>query len=112
MIGLLRKDLYMTAAYCRTFLLILAVFLCVGFVNEENSFFVIYPMIIGMMLPVSILSYDERFKWNLACDAAVENAISGLNRNDSDPIIRVYLDGKQLSDAVTKYQRRNSRAYG
>lgn len=69
MIGLLRKDLYMTWAYCRTFLLILAVFLAVGAVNGENSFFVIYPMIIGMMLPVSIVSYDERFKWHLACDA-------------------------------------------
>ena len=42
----------------------------------------------------------------------IANAISGLNRNESDPIIRVYLDGKQLSDAVTKYQRRNGRAFG
>ncbi|MBR3475430.1 MAG: ABC-2 transporter permease [Oscillospiraceae bacterium] len=69
MIGLLRKDLYMTASYCRSFLLILAVFLGVGLVNGESSFFVVYPMIIGMMLPVSILSYDERFKWHIACDA-------------------------------------------
>ncbi len=69
MIGLLRKDLYVTASYCRSFLLILAVFLGVGLVNGENSFFVVYPMIIGMMLPVSILSYDERFKWHIACDA-------------------------------------------
>ena len=69
MIGLLRKDLYMTWAYCRSFVVILGVFLGVGLVNGENSFFVIYPMIIGMMLPVSILSYDERFKWHIACDA-------------------------------------------
>ncbi len=69
MIGLLRKDLYMTWAYCRMFVLILAVFLAVGVVNGENSFFVLYPMIIGMMLPVSIVSYDERFKWHIACDA-------------------------------------------
>ncbi len=68
MIGLLRKDLYMAAAYCRTYLLILVAFLGVGLVNGENSFFLIYPMIIGMMLPVSILAYDERFKWHLACD--------------------------------------------
>ena len=69
MIGLLRKDLYMTWAYCRSFLLILAVFLGVGLVNGENSFFAVYPMILGMMLPASILSYDERFKWHVACDA-------------------------------------------
>ena len=69
MIGLIRKDLYMAWAYCKTFLLILAVFLAVGLTGEENSFFILYPMIIGMMLPVSLISYDERFKWHLACDA-------------------------------------------
>lgn len=66
--GLLRKDLYMMWAYCRTFLLIVAVFLVVGAVQEDNSFFVLYPVIIGMVLPVSILSYDERFKWHITCD--------------------------------------------
>ena len=69
MIGLLRKDLYMAWAYCKTFILILAVFITVGLSGEENSFFILYPMIIGMMLPVSLISYDERFKWHLACDA-------------------------------------------
>ena len=69
MIGLIRKDLYMAWAYCKTFLLILAVFIAVGFGGEENSFFILYPMIIGMMLPVSLISYDERFKWHLCCDA-------------------------------------------
>ena len=69
MIGLIRKDLYMAWAYCKTFILILAVFIAVGLAGEENSFFILYPMIIGMMLPVSLISYDERFKWHLACDA-------------------------------------------
>ena len=69
--GLLRKDLYMTAAYFRVFLLLLGVFLVVGFLPavHENTFFVIYPMIIGMMLPVSLISYDERFRWTRTCDA-------------------------------------------
>ena len=69
MIGLLRKDLYMAWAYCKTFILIVAVFIAVGLMGEENSFFILYPMIIGMMLPVSLISYDERFKWHLCCDA-------------------------------------------
>ena len=69
MIGLIRKDLYMAWAYCKTFILILAVFIAVGLAGEENSFFILYPMIIGMMLPVSLISYDERFKWHLCCDA-------------------------------------------
>lgn len=67
--GLLRKDLYLSWATCRTFLLLMLIFVGVGAVNEEDSFFVIYPMIIGMMLPVSLLSYDERSHWNRACDA-------------------------------------------
>ena len=69
MIGLIRKDLYMLWAYCRLFLLMIAVFLAVGAVNETSSFFTVYPMIIGMIVPVSLVSYDERFKWHLACDA-------------------------------------------
>ena len=68
--GLLRKDLYMAAAYFRMFLLLVGVFLVVGFfAKEASTFIVIYPMIIGMMLPVSLLSYDERFRWNRSCDA-------------------------------------------
>ena len=69
--GLLRKDLYMTAAYFRVFLVLLGVFLVVGFLPavQENTFFVVYPMLIGMMLPVSLISYDERFHWNRSCDA-------------------------------------------
>ena len=67
--GLLKKDLYMTWAYCRIFLLMIAIFLGVGAVSEDSEFFVIYPMIIGMILPVSLVSYDERFKWHLTCDA-------------------------------------------
>ena len=34
------------------------------------------------------------------------------NRTQPDQQIRVYLDGRQLSDAVTRYQRRNSRSLG
>ena len=34
------------------------------------------------------------------------------DRPQPDQQIRVYLDGRQLSDAVTRYQRRNSRSMG
>ena len=43
----------------------------------------------------------------------IARAIAELgNREAPNAEIRVYLDGKQLSDAVTKYQRRSSRANG
>ena len=69
--GLLRKDLYMTWAYGRMLLLISAVFLGVSAFapSEENFFFVIYPVLMGGVLPVTLLSYDERFGWNRYCDA-------------------------------------------
>ena len=45
--------------------------------------------------------------------AALASALAPLvSAQSSDPVIRVYLDGKQLSDAVTRYQRRASRALG
>ncbi|MBR4549752.1 MAG: ABC-2 transporter permease [Oscillospiraceae bacterium] len=69
--GLLRKDLYMTWAYGRTLLLISAVFLATSafMPSEENFFFVIYPVLMGGVLPVTLLSYDERSGWNRSCDA-------------------------------------------
>ena len=42
----------------------------------------------------------------------IANAIAGLSQEKEEPVIRVYLDGKQLTDAVTRYQRRNERAFG
>ena len=43
---------------------------------------------------------------------AIVRAVSSLQADSPEPVIRVYLDGKQLSDAVTKYQRRDARAQG
>ena len=43
----------------------------------------------------------------------IANAIAALGeREEGEPVIRVYLDGSQLSDAVTKYQRREQRMLG
>ncbi len=49
---------------------------------------------------------------SLADTIADAIASLGSQTSGSDPIIRVYLDGKQLTDVVTKYQRRESRAFG
>ena len=62
--GLLLKDLYQLWKYCRTFLLIVVVFLGVSFVNAENLFFSLYPAMICGILPMTLLSYDERTGWN------------------------------------------------
>lgn len=67
--GLLRKDLYMLWNYGRTLLAISVIFLIVGALpNETNFFFVIYPVLFGGILPVTLLSYEERWGWDKVCD--------------------------------------------
>lgn len=63
--GLLLKDFYMTAKYCRSFLLIVIVFLAVSFFGKDNIFFILYPVLISSMIPVTLISYDEHDKWNV-----------------------------------------------
>lgn len=62
--GLLLKDFYMTVKYCRTFLIIIAVFIAASLIRNDNLFFAFYPCLFSGMLPVTLLSYDERSKWN------------------------------------------------
>ncbi len=62
--GLLLKDIYMLTKYCRSFLFMMILFMVVGAASSDNLFFIIYPSIFAAMLPVTLLSYDERSKWN------------------------------------------------
>lgn len=63
--GLLLKDMYMIRKYCRAYLIILIVFLGVSYVKEGNMFLSIYPCILSGMIPVTLLSYDERSRWTI-----------------------------------------------
>lgn len=61
--GLLIKDLYMTKKYCRSYLLIAAVFIAISFASDNNMFFIFYPCLLCGMIPVNLLGYDERSRW-------------------------------------------------
>ena len=61
--GLLLKDFYMMKRYCRSYLLIAIVFSVISFVGKDSMFFVFYPCLLCGMIPVSLLSYDERSRW-------------------------------------------------
>ena len=61
--GLVIKDLYMAAKYCRSYLLITVVFCAASLFSEENSFFIFYPSILCGMIPVNLFAYDERSRW-------------------------------------------------
>lgn len=66
--GLLLKDFYTTVKYCKAYFLIVAVFLVISLFSTDNSLFVtIYPTLIAGILPVTLLSYDERDKWTQYC---------------------------------------------
>ena len=61
--GLLIKDYYMIVKYCRNFLFMALIFLAVSVVNTDNTFFLFYPVLLMGMIPVTLLSYDERSGW-------------------------------------------------
>lgn len=61
--GLLLKDFYMLSKYCRAFALLILVFCVAGAFGSMNTFMLFYPCIITGMLPVTLISYDEREKW-------------------------------------------------
>lgn len=62
--GLIIKDLYQAKRYCRAILLFLAVFLAVSLANPGNLFYLLYPCILCGMIPITLLSYDERSHWD------------------------------------------------
>ncbi len=66
--GLLLKDFYMITKYCKSIFIIVAVFMLAGVSNPTSYFYTIYPVIVASIIPMTIMSYDERFKWNLYCD--------------------------------------------
>ena len=61
--GLLLKDAYMAAKYCRAYLLIVAVFLIAAPFSGDNLFLMMYPCILASMVPVNLLAYDAQSKW-------------------------------------------------
>ena len=61
--SLIRKDFYLIARYFRLLVVLVALFL-VMYVMDGDLFFLVYPALIGGVVPVSLTSYDERDKWN------------------------------------------------
>ncbi len=60
--GLLLKEWYLMKKYCWTYLLITVIFLAISCVNK-NLFFLFYPCLLCGMIPINLLSLDERSGW-------------------------------------------------
>ena len=67
--GLLLKDWYMVVKSCKAYLLISLVFIGASIMSDDNFFFILYPCILSGMIPVTLLGYDERSKWDQYCAA-------------------------------------------
>lgn len=63
--GLLLKDFYMMKKYCKAYVVIASAFLIASVVEKGNAFFMLYPIILSSMIPVTLISYDEKQKWNV-----------------------------------------------
>lgn len=61
--GLLLKDFYMAMKYCRAYIVIAVVFPLVA-VWGNTSFLLTYPVILASVVPVNLISYDEKSKWS------------------------------------------------
>lgn len=62
--ALLLKDWYMMVKYCKAYLVIVAVFAAVA-MSGVNFMYGFYACIMAGMVPVTLLSYDERSKWTV-----------------------------------------------
>lgn len=67
--GLLLKDLYMINRYFRMFLGVALLFIVLSAVLD-SLFYAFYPVVFLSMIPISLLSYDERCHWQQFADAA------------------------------------------
>lgn len=61
--GLLLKDFYQMMKYCKMFFVIDLVFLVTGFFLDDISVFIIFPVVLCALLPITLLSLDERCGW-------------------------------------------------
>lgn len=62
--GLLLKDVYLINKYCRAFILLIVVFVSISIWGNGNMFFMFYPCLISGMIPMTLLTCDEREKWS------------------------------------------------
>ena len=65
--GLVLKDFYLLTRYCRNFLLVTFVFLVMYISNPGNTAAITMLCAVTGILPITLLSYDEREGWITYC---------------------------------------------
>lgn len=64
--GLLLKDFYMAMKYCRAYVVIAVVFSLLS-IWGNTSFLLAYPVLLASVIPVNLISYDEKSRWSRYC---------------------------------------------
>ena len=65
--GLLLKDFYMAMKYCRAYVVIAVVFSLLS-IWGNTSFLLAYPVLLASVIPVNLISYDEKSRWQQYCE--------------------------------------------
>ena len=65
--GLILKDFYISVKYLRSCFVMMAGFIAVSIFSEDLFFMAVYPSLVCGMVPQSLLSCDERSKWDSYC---------------------------------------------
>lgn len=63
--GLLLKDFYLAVKHFKAYLLLVVMFALLSVTDTVNMFFVFYPCLLCGMIPVNLMAYDERSKWDV-----------------------------------------------
>lgn len=62
--GLLLKDIINLKQQGKIYLLMLGIWLAIGFVNKDGNFFGGIMMMLTVLIPISAIAYDEKAKWD------------------------------------------------
>ena len=64
--GLLLKDAYIILKQCRSYMFIFVIANAIGLAfSQDGMFYSLYSCLIVSLLPTTLLSYDERDKWDI-----------------------------------------------
>lgn len=65
--GLLLKDWYNLIHYLRAFLFMILVFTMSSVVGNFGLFFAVYPVVMASIIPITLMTYDEKEHWDIYC---------------------------------------------
>lgn len=66
--GLLIKEFYMVIKKCKIYFLVSLFIIILTYLDITNSFLMFFPIILCSIIPVNLVAYDERSRWDKYCE--------------------------------------------